>query len=743
MNQMTGFQLLATSGLQSGGGIAPPDITASYGAYSNLTPVSNYSNIYYTLQGMPTVIGTIANPVASVSANIVINNSNVVITHGDTLSQIISDIISADITGITANIAAGNVGILSDSLASYTVTIGATSNTTLLTDIGLSIGTFTGTTTGINIAALTALNTLGANSFPHLFGQIPQDFNSNLGFGPMIDITHARTVNWFGGSPTANVYTQVLGQAQAYATSASAVISSAATAQWPNGPAAAITGGFSNIGGNNPAQFMMVANAISQLGTLMVPSAPFNGFSNAGCFQQILNSGNEALGNLQFNFFGNNIIDPSNGNTWTINNDLFNYILDNPMGLSEEDPFQIAALNPFDTVLGEAANNALTQIGDLDAVLTYFGVGNVAAAQVFKWTDCLTFPNILGNAAPIINSVIGTETTTYEFIKTLVNNIPGITNITSMTVLGATMAGITPLSNAPQLSALSQPVSQSDFANIKATFGPGSGTNGNPTVDDVMGSTNYNSALTSVVQGIQPLTNTTNYANISADTTNIVGALHGASFPIILSNGNSYANINSLALDGAALINSEAAALASTVSNPAPFSDYNGIAETHNNSAQLNASFIPINVSAIVSNLLSDYQTFKGLYAMIVGIFFQVVGVSSSVYMNTLPKPALFLNTPGPPNSLAAFASALSIMAAVGSTIPGANEITGLGNVLNCLNVSTLAGQALSAVAIESTNAQALVSSGLNGAQNLAANPQPLLTAPTGTNTLGGGLIHG
>jgi hypothetical protein len=607
---------------------------------------------------------------------------------------------------------------------------------------------------GLTLTNANLLQSIGANSFPHVFGQVPNDFSSNLGSGPLFSIAPARTTAWFGNSSTANVYLQILGQAQNYAATAQAVVASAASTQWSGGPAASATGGFSSFAGNDPTAFQNVANVIGQLGTLMVPTIPQNGFSNADCFNRILEAGNDTIGNLHLTFFGNPIIDPTTGNTWVIGSELFSYILDNPVGLSENDTLQIVALNPFDVVLGQAADAALTQTGDLDAVITFFGLGANVAPQVYKWTDCLNIPLLLGTAVTqTISNALNLGVTpldAYHFINGLITNIPGLTNLNSMTALGTTMNQIVPLTNSPALLAMSAPVSQSDFANVQATFGPGSGTNGNPTVDDVLGSTNYNQALSDTITGLTALTSSSHYANISADTTKISSALHTNTFPVTLSNGSSYLNINTLAAGGSTLVNQNAlnlANIAPSLTNTSLFTAFNGIAETHNNSASLTAlgsPFTNIAVLPIVTNALADFDSASGLIGMILSVIHKYYGASTITKIDNPPQQAMFQKIPGAPNFsptavLSSFPSSLASMASLGTQIPNASEITGLGNVTNCID-NTLTGQALSATIKEAQNAQALVSNGLIS-QALATNPTKLLASPTGLNTIGGGIL--
>ena len=657
MNGLSGFQIVAANGLQSGEGIAPPNITANLSTYLSFAPVNNFSNIYATASTLP-----------------------------------------FGLTSANANL----------------------------------------------------LLSLGANSFPHVFGQVPNDFNSNLGSGPLFNIAHARTTEWFGNVSTANVYIQILGQAQTYAATARAVLGSAASTQWAGGPASSATGGFSSIGGNDPEQFQIVANAISELGTLMIPSDALNGFSNADCFNRILNSGNDTIGNLHLNFFGKTIVDPVTGNTWIIGSELFAYVMDNPVGLTSDDQFKIAALNPLDSVIGKAANDALLQTGDLDAVVTFFNVGPIAASAIYEWTDCLNLPLMLGSvASQIISSSLSIGNnilTPYYFINGLVQNISGLSNIISLNVLGSTMAKITPLTNSPDLLSMNAPITQSQFSNLQATFGPGSGTNGNPTVDDVMGSTNYNQALSDTILGLKPLTTTNHYANISTDTANIKIALTSNIFPVTLSNGTSYTNINSLAVGGASLINQTASNLgniASSLTNISLFTSFNKIAQTHNNSISLSSSgsLIPINPSAIVSNLISGFTDVSGFVALILSIIQQYYGMSMISKIDNPSQSAVFQKFPGglgfsPSGILTSFPSSLASMAAVSSVLQNSDEITGLNQISNCFDTS-VSGQALHATIKEAQNSQVLSNNGLLS-QSFSPNTTTLVTPKSGINTIGG-----
>jgi hypothetical protein len=655
-NSLTGFQILASQGLQNGEGIAPPNITANLNSYSNIPTVANFSNIFVTANSLP-----------------------------------------FGLTSANANL----------------------------------------------------LLSLGANSFPHIFGQVPNDFSSNLGTGPLFTITPPRTTAWFGNSSTANVYLQVLGQAQTYATTAQSFLSSAAQTQWAGSPSISATGGFSAIGGNDPTNFQTIANVITQLGTLMVPSDPLSGFSNADCFNRILESGYDQIGNLHLTFFGQTIVDPVTGNNLIINSKLFQYILSNPIGLTDTDPFQVAALNPLDALLGEAANNALTQTGDLDAVVTFFGLGPNVAPAIYQWTDCLNLPLLFGpTLTQYISHILNLGTNTlspYYFIKALVANIPGLTNISSLAVLGNTMAQITPLSNLDQVTSLPTPITQQQFSNLQSTFGPGSGTNGNPTVDDILGSTNYNQAMSNTILGLNPLLPTQTYGNISSDTGKIATVLTSNVFPVTLSDGTTYYDINSLAVGGSTLVNSSATTLASiapSLTNTSLFTAYNGIAETHNNSITLSSpgAFVPINVIPLVTNALADYDEMSEFVGLIISIFQRYYGSSYIVKLDNPPQMAVYQKSLGAGDALTSFPQSLSSMASLGSQISNADEITGLNNVSNCFDMLSVTGQALAATVIEAKNTQVLNTNSLP-IQSLAPNSIPFVTPPTGINTIGGGLI--
>ena len=252
---------------------------------------------------------------------------------------------------------------------------------------------FNANAAGVFASNTIALRSIGTNVFPGIFGQTPFEYSSSLGTGPLFDKIIPRISNWFGNINSSSIFIQVLNQAQIYASQSADLINSAASTQWVNGAASTATGGFSSIADTS---INIVGQSFENMGSTMQLSSPLNGFSNAGCFQQLIDSGNETIGNLHLNFFGKTIIDPSTGTQYIIGKDLFQLIINDPRGRTSDDTFQIAALNPLDVLIGEVANTALIDTGNLDAVVSYF---EVSGSQINQWTDCLNIPLMLGVTA--------------------------------------------------------------------------------------------------------------------------------------------------------------------------------------------------------------------------------------------------------------------------------------------------------------------------------------------------------
>jgi len=582
---------------------------------------------------------------------------------------------------------------------------------------------------------------IGANSFPQLFGQTPYEFSTEIGIGPLIDKTYANTSNLFANGVSS--YLQTLSIAQNYASASQSVLSSATTTQWVNGPQASTTGGFSNIGGSTPSSFSNIANCISEMGTLMIPELPYSGFSNAGCLKQIV-SVSSTVGNLNHSLFGQTIYDSSTNANLVINEKLLDYIIANPAGRTANDTFQIVALNPLDIELGKLANVALSDIVDLDEVVTFLGVDSNIASSINYWTDCCNLHVLFGNEFTTVQSNMGIDLDVYSFIYSLVNNISGLTNISSMAALGETMSQITPITNSPELLSQTQPLSSSDCANLRASFGSGSGEYGNPTVDDVLGAANYNDALANVIVVLSSLTSNSVYANISSDTANVASALSGT-LPVTLSNGSQYATLDTMAIAASTLINTNANVLASGLSSTmvSLLSEYNGIAETHNNSASVKNSTQYATVkaaqtaasSASGSNISSAISTLKGLQGLIQSVIFQTVTPSKSMTLDS-NNPAISLKTPSG-SALGGITGALTSTAVSSDS----DAVSGSGHLTNCIDKSSLGGQAIAASMTEAKNNKVLSESGLSSTSFSAATSNLNMPSATGTKTLGGGLI--
>jgi hypothetical protein len=525
---------------------------------------------------------------------------------------------------------------------------------------------FNANAAGVFASNTIALRSIGTNVFPGIFGQTPFEYSSSLGTGPLFDKIIPRISNWFGNINSSSIFIQVLNQAQIYASQSADLINSAASTQWVNGAASTATGGFSSIADTS---INIVGQSFENMGSTMQLSSPLNGFSNAGCFQQLIDSGNETIGNLHLNFFGKTIIDPSTGTQYIIGKDLFQLIINDPRGRTSDDTFQIAALNPLDVLIGEVANTALIDTGNLDAVVSYF---EVSGSQINQWTDCLNIPLMLGVTASnaIMNAQKISTLDAYSLIFALVSSLKGLSNLKTIADLGKIMTQIVSLPSS-SLSDLSSPISSSQYANLQIQLGPGSGANLNPTVADILGNTDLNGVLSNTIFNLISIKETLPWANISSDSGNVANALiNGISGNVYLSNGTVYTDINSLSSNAVELINQQANLLSNYISADA-FDSYNKLAETHNNSIQL-VSKAGINVANLKS---------------------------SNILAQTFP-------------------SELATMAL------GNDEITGL-DVVTPLFDSTITGQALSAIIVESQNNQTLLDAGLE-TSSFDSNPTTL-----------------
>lgn len=509
-----------------------------------------------------------------------------------------------------------------------------------------------------------ALQNIGAASFPQLFGAVPYQYSNNLQIGILMPKVVAQINKIFGNSNNPSIFVQALTLAQAYASQSSDIINSAISATWNGNPSQSITGGFSALAGNNAGNLSIVADAFSQLGSVTLFNDIQSGFTCAAIMQQILNV-DDTIGNLHINFFGKMIIDPQSGNTLVVNQSLLTNILNNPIAPTNS-TFAVVALNPLEQQLQILANQALVQTADLDSVITFVGMNGNAASSINQFSDCLNPQLMLG---PVASSIVNfnlntTQLDAWTLLNALVTNIKGISNITNFPALALTMAQVQPLGNLDLLAQMQSPITASQFSALQASLGPGSGANGNPTVADILGSTDINDTLQNVIFGINQLSSQPIYQNISTDTTNVAGVLlHGISGSVKLSNGNTYTDPNSFCADAAVLINNNANSLVIYASNNSlsnSFSLYSNLAQTVNNS-QVLMTKANINISSLQTSITSMVE----------------------------------------------FGASLSSVALQN------DEVGGLDVIIPIIDNSTLTGQAFTAIIIEAQNNQILNQNGI------------------------------
>ena len=92
---------------------------------------------------VPAVIGSAANPVLAVTANLVVNGSNIVLTSTAGLANVVATINAAAVAGVGAAAVNGHLALTANSSAvNSAVVIGATSNASILSELGLTANTY-------------------------------------------------------------------------------------------------------------------------------------------------------------------------------------------------------------------------------------------------------------------------------------------------------------------------------------------------------------------------------------------------------------------------------------------------------------------------------------------------------------------------------------------------------------------------------------------------------------------------
>lgn len=501
------------------------------------------------------------------------------------------------------------------------------------------------------------LQHIGANTLPQIFGAVPFKASDNLGIGILVPKVEDNINKIFtlGNVTSFDAFAQSLTLAQSYASQIADIINSATSATWNGNPSTSITGGISAITGNDTSNIAIIANAFANLGSAALFNAITSGFSCAAIMQQILQV-DKTIGNLHINFFGKTIINPQTGNAIVVDQNLLQTILSNPVvEPSVNSLFAVAALNSLDQQLQLLANQALVQTQDLDAVITFIGIQNEAAYQINEFSDCLNPEIILGvQASSIIKNQLNVQTLdAWQLLNALNNNIKGLATVGDFPTLAKVMQQTTALGNLNLILQMQEPVSNTSLANLQLIYGPGTGANGNPTVADVLGATNLNDVLQDTINAINQISSQFEFQNISTDTSNVANILvNGLVGNVQLSNGNVYTDANLFYADAANLINYNANVLLTYSDNSNLgniFAEYDTMAQTVDNS-------LVVRNKALGNVALTDQSNI-------------------SILATQLPNMAL-----------------------------DSNEVTGLNDVIDPLFDSSLTGQALQAIIIESQN---------------------------------------
>ncbi len=514
--------------------------------------------------------------------------------------------------------------------------------------------------TNITANNLSLLKGLGANSFPIMFGVVP--FNeigniadsSNIGFGMLFDKVDDHINNQFGSISDASIYLQGFTQAQIYASSAKNVFKSSLTSNFgsKNDINYLITGGISNITGNNPATIQTISSAFGNIGSLINFSNPTASFSASDIFCRILNSGYNWIGNLHVNFYNKTIVDPITGDNVQITSSLLNSIVSNTTQFSADNSLEKNILN--------LADIALSQTTDLDAVISYVGISGDLANRISKFSDCTNVPFVFGDAAVPLSININGELTANSIISSLVNNIKGFENITNSNELASVLSTVQTINN----SSIISNVFANSFSNIKSLIGIGTGIYGQPTVADILGGTLPASALSGGINALNLLKLVPISNIIISDTSNLVVALqNNSSNGIFLSNGQTFNTLDELVSAAVPLIDNNANILSASATSMEIINDidaYNSLAANLNNSSQL------------LKKAGIDPSSYKSNFNVVVA------------FINDLP-----------------------------TITTGDNEIFGLSTIQPLINANINCGKALNAIIVESQNLTVLNNSGI------------------------------
>jgi hypothetical protein len=434
----------------------------------------------------------------------------------------------------------------------------------------------------LSFNAVQSLTTLGSDSFPELFNATPSQFTSSAGYGPLFGnaIIH---IERYINPNNSTVFFQSVSNAAIFAQQQNAIISSLTTLPSTIVASQYTTGGISAFAGNSASNLATVAAAFANIGSVIDFQNLAASFSASAILLPLAQQ-SSPVANLQVNLFGKTIVNPVTGKLYVINAATLQSIVNNPVS-ADGVVTPTVSQHPLEAPLQVAVNAALSDIGDLDAMCTYLGVSGATAASVFQFTDFLNPTLMFNTATPILMQNLGIVSagglTVPNIVDMLQQNLTGATNIQSSAQLANAMSQLQSVDSLSQITAISVLPTSNTISNI------GIGVNGLLTVSDVLGSSNIAPVLSNLTTSISSINALPVMANIRADISNLVIGLTTANVPGPLSNGDTFANINSYVLGCTFLINQNANTVNAATNFTSLISDYNLIAQTYNNSVEL------------------------------------------------------------------------------------------------------------------------------------------------------------
>ena len=308
-----------------------------------------------------------------------------------------------------------------------------------------------------------------------------------------------------------------------------------------------------------------------------------------------------------------------------------------------------------------------------------------SVGAISKFADTLDVNKQLGPAAALLGRSLGAvgDLDPKKLADGLGESIGGLDKIASLGGLKA-MGDVMGKIQMPKLDLLgAAPISQADFHGLISAVGGGSGPNGAPKMEDILGGTNFDEALAKCGQGL---------AKLDQGKIKQVKDQIAAGVALIASddgtNGGRAAGIAMIdnLIPVVASLKSEAA------SNPAAadmFKSFNGLAESHNNSFNLKAK-----ADIAMTTMKDSISSKMGL----------VAGLGSLGLSNAKNGAADFMT--------------------------------------NLIDKNSAAGQAAMAAMVEGVNSKLMNDIGMKVDLQMPGNPLEQFKPPqTGTSTIGGGKV--